>query len=60
MSSNGTVTIPENVTKIGDGAFSGVDGLKTVVIPRNVKEIGANAFAYNQTLGTVVFYDVEK
>ena len=61
MSSNGTVTIPENVTKIGDGAFSGVDGLKTVVIPGNVKEIGANAFAYNQTLETVVLQDgIEK
>jgi len=61
MSSNGTVTIPENVTKIGDGAFSGVDGLKTVVIPGNVKEIGANTFAYNQTLETVVLQDgIEK
>ena len=54
ISSDGILTIPENVTKIGDGAFSGVEGLKTVIIPGTVKEIGANAFAFNKTLEKVI------
>ena len=54
MSSDGTVTIPENVTKIGAGAFSSLVGLKTVIIPGTVKEVGANAFAYNTTLEKVI------
>ena len=54
MSSDGTVTIPENVTKIGAGAFSGVEGLRTIVIPGNVEEIGEYAFAYNKTLENVI------
>ena len=57
MSSDGTVTIPENVTKIGDGAFSGLMGLKTVIIPGTVKEVGANAFAYNKTLEKVIMQE---
>ena len=57
ISSDGFLTIPENVTKIGDGAFSGVEGLKTVIIPGTVKEIGANAFAYNKTLEKVIMQD---
>ena len=57
MSSNGTVTIPENVTKIGEGAFSGLAGLKTVIIPGTVKEVGANAFSYNTTLEKVVMQE---
>ena len=31
--SNGTITIPEIVTSIGDGAFRDVEGLKTIIIP---------------------------
>ncbi len=54
MSSDGTVTIPENVTKIGAGAFSSLAGLKTVIIPGTVKEVGSNAFAYNTTLEKVI------
>ena len=57
VSSNGTLTIPENVTKIGSGAFSGVDGLKTVIIPGTVKAIGDNAFSYNETLERVIIQD---
>ena len=60
MSSDGTVTIPENVTKIGDGAFSGLTGLKTVIIPGTVKEVGANAFAYNKTLEKVIMQEGTK
>ena len=55
--SEGTLTIPDIVTSIGDGAFSGVDGLKTVIIPRSVKKIGENAFSNNETLETVIIED---
>ena len=51
---NGTLTIPDRVTKIGEGAFANLEGLKTIIIPGSVKEIGENAFAYNKTLETVI------
>ena len=54
MDRNGTITIPERVTKIGEGAFANVEGLKTIIIPGTVKEISKNAFAYNTTLETVI------
>lgn len=54
MASDGTLTIPENVTKIASGAFSRVKGLKTVIIPGNVEEISDYAFSYNATLENVV------
>ena len=61
MDENGTVTIPDSVTKIGDGAFANLSGLKTIIIPGTVKEIGEDAFAYNQTLETVIMQEgVEK
>ena len=53
----GTLRLPSTVTKIGDGAFANVSGLKTIIIPGNVKEIGANAFAYNTDLETVIMED---
>ena len=40
-----TVTIPDNVEKIGEGAFSGNTTLVSVNIPSSVKTIGYNAFA---------------
>ena len=61
MSPDGTLTIPSNVTKIGSGAFSGLDGLKRVIIPGTVKEIASEAFSYNSTLEEVIIMDgVEK
>ena len=51
---NGTLTLPDSVTKIGEGAFSNVDGLKTIIIPGTVKIIGQNAFTNNKTLEKVV------
>lgn len=51
---NGNITIPANVTEIGNGAFSNVSGLKNIVIPGNVKKIGNNAFSYNSYLETVM------
>ena len=57
MDETGTLTIPDSVTKIGEGAFANLDGLKTIIIPGTVKEIGASAFAYNKTLETVIMQD---
>ena len=50
----GTITIPENVTKIGAGAFRDVTGLRSIVIPGTVKEIGDHAFSGNPTLENIV------
>ena len=57
MSEDGTLTIPERVTKIGEGAFSNLEGLKTIIIPGTCKEIGKNAFSHNTTLETVIMED---
>ena len=57
MDSNGTVTIPNSVTKIGEGAFANLEGLKTIIIPGTCKEIGTNAFRNNTTLEKVVMQD---
>jgi hypothetical protein len=51
---NGTLTLPDSVTKIGEGAFANVEGLKTIIIPGSVKEIAENAFSNNKTLETVI------
>ncbi len=57
----GTITIPQNVTKIGDGAFRDLEGLRSIVIPGTVKEIGDHAFSGNPTLENVVIEEgVEK
>ena len=61
MDSTGTLTLPSSVTKIGEGAFSNVEGLKTIIIPGTCKIIGKNAFANNKTLEKVIMKDgVEK
>ena len=39
-------TIPDNVTSIGDWAFSFCESLESVTIPKNVASIGNGAFAY--------------
>ncbi len=58
---SGTLKIPDTVTKIGEGAFANVSGLKTIIIPGTVKEIGENAFSNNNTLEKVIIKDgVEK
>ena len=57
MDETGTLTIPDSVTKIGEGAFANLEGLKTIIIPGTVKEIGTNAFAYNSTLETVIMQE---
>ena len=57
MDETGTLTIPDSVTKIGEGAFANLEGLKTIVISGTVKEIGTNAFEYNKTLETVIMQE---
>ena len=39
-----SITIPDNVTSIGDYAFYGCSGLTSIVIPDNVTSIGDYAF----------------
>lgn len=39
-----SITIPKNITLIGDNAFNGCTALSEVVIPDSVTEIGASAF----------------
>ncbi len=53
----GSIIIPQAVTKIGEGAFSNLEGLRTIVIPGTVKEIGINAFRSNKTLEKVIIQE---
>ena len=57
LDSTGTVRIPYNVTKIGEGVFNNLEGLTRVIIPGSVKEIGANAFSNNTSLQEVIMED---
>ncbi len=41
---NGSYTIPDNVTSIGDGAFTGCTHLTSINIPDGVTRIGSGAF----------------
>ncbi len=50
----GSIVIPQNVTKIGAGAFRDLKGLRSIVIPGTVKEIAAYAFSGNSTLENVI------
>ncbi len=57
MDRNGTITIPERVTKIGEGAFANVEGLKTIIIPSTVTIIETGAFRNNPTVETVIMQE---
>ena len=54
LGQDGTLLLPDSINKIGDGAFSGVEGLKTLIIPESVTEIGNNAFSNNTSLEKVI------
>ena len=60
MDDDGTLTIPDSVKVIGEGAFSGLEGLKTIIIPSSVTEIANDAFSYNETLENVIFQENSK
>ena len=53
----GSLTIPDSVTAIGEGAFSNLEGLKTIIIPSTVKRIEKNAFKNNKTLENVIIQE---
>ena len=53
----GSIIIPQNVTKIGKGAFSQLQGLKKIVIPGTVKIIDVDAFRGNTTLEEVIIQE---
>ena len=48
-------TIPNNITAIGEYAFSGYNGLTGVVIPGTVTSIGAYAFRYCRELESITY-----
>ena len=52
-----SVTIPDSVTSIGDGAFSGCRNLTSVTIPDSVTEIGWDAFEDCSSLTSVTIPD---
>ena len=49
-----SITIPESVTNIEDGAFNSCTSLKTVSIPNSVVNIGTHAFADCTSLESIV------
>ena len=55
----GSLTIPDSVISIGEGAFANLKGLKTIIIPSSVKRIEKNAFYGNKTLETVIMQEKE-
>ena len=52
-SASGSITIPANVTSIGDGAFSDCTSLTSITIPTRVTAIGSSAFAYCTSLTSI-------
>ena len=57
MDENGSLTIPENVKAIGEGAFADLSGLTTIIIPGTVEEIRRNAFRNNADLENVILQE---
>ncbi len=50
-----TITLPNTLKTIGDGAFLGCEGLSEIIIPESVEEIGDFAFSYCMNLTKVVY-----
>jgi hypothetical protein len=51
------VTIPNNVTSIGDRAFFGCEGLTSVILPASVTHIGKWTFRACRSLTSVMIPD---
>ena len=51
------IAIPDSVTAIGYGAFSGCRSLSKIVIPDSVTDIGVFAFEYCSSLSKIVIPD---
>lgn len=49
------LVIPNNITKLCNGAFWGCESLRSVYIPDHVTEIGNNAFSYCSNLEKIYF-----
>ena len=56
------LVIPDDVTSIGSGAFSGCSGLTSVTIPNSVTSIGSSAFSGCSGLEKVIVpnFDIKK
>ena len=52
-----TITIPESVTEIGEGAFAGCSSLTSITIPDSVTSIGDGAFFGCRSLTSVTIGD---
>ena len=50
-----SITMPEEITKIGDYAFGGCSLVGSITIPKSVKEIGRRAFEECTSLARIVF-----
>ena len=52
-----TTVIPDSVTSIGDGAFSGCSGLTSIALPNSVTSIGDRAFSRCSRLASITLPD---
>lgn len=54
---NGVYTVPDEVTIIGEGAFSNDTTIKKVIIGKNVKQIAEGAFYGNSNIEEIIIAD---
>jgi hypothetical protein len=54
---HGSYAVPDSVTTIGDGAFSGCSGLTGLVLPNSLSNIGAGAFSGCDGLASLIIPD---
>ena len=53
----GEYTVPDTITAIADGAFSGNRGLTKITVPTSIREIGNNVFADCTALEEIVLHN---